>query len=309
MSKDILSGVAFTVGLFSVSVFMPIIGFFCAMFIPLPVIYYRLKLGRQTGAMVPVLTLMVMVMMIGKLSVDTLAFSELLLLGFVLGELFEHDLPVEKTILYASGSVLLAASAILVFYSGWSNTSALALVTAYVGQNLELTLAMYRNMGVSEEAVQVLSDSMDQIRYMLVRIIPGLAAVSVMFISWSNLLMARSVLKQRGMTPPDFGRLNQWQAPEHLVWGAIVCGILVMMTAKAFKLIGINGLLVFLTVYFFQGIAIVSFFFEKKNFPRMLRIVLYSMIALQQAFVLAVIGLGLFDIWLNFRKLGRENSA
>jgi hypothetical protein len=35
----------------------------------------------------------------------------------------------------------------------------------------------------------------------------------------------------------------------------------------------------------------------------MLRIFLYSLVALQQIIVLIVIGIGLFDTWLNFRKI------
>jgi uncharacterized protein YybS (DUF2232 family) len=49
--------------------------------------------------------------------------------------------------------------------------------------------------------------------------------------------------------------------------------------------------------------AIVSFFFEKKQVPRLFKILLYTLIALQQLVLIAVIGIGLFDMWFNFRKL------
>jgi uncharacterized protein YybS (DUF2232 family) len=62
-------------------------------------------------------------------------------------------------------------------------------------------------------------------------------------------------------------------------------------------------------VYFFQGIAVVSYFFNKKRFPRTLRIFLYSLIAIQQIILLLIIGLGIFDMWLNFRKLNPEKEA
>jgi uncharacterized protein YybS (DUF2232 family) len=67
-----------------------------------------------------------------------------------------------------------------------------------------------------------------------------------------------------------------------------------------------NGLIILMMVYFFGGIAIVSFYFEKKKFPLALRFFLYSLIALQQFILLFVIGLGFFDMWLNFRKLERK---
>ena len=97
--------------------------------------------------------------------------------------------------------------------------------------------------------------------------------------------------------------LNLWKAPDYLVWVLIGCGGFLMLPGSTLKIIGINGLLVLLMIYFFQGIAIVSFFFEKKQFPRLLRIFFYSLIAIQQIILLVVIGLGLFDMWLNFRKI------
>ena len=69
------------------------------------------------------------------------------------------------------------------------------------------------------------------------------------------------------MVFPSFGRLNLWKAPEYLVWAVIGCGAILLLADKGLKMIGLNGLLILMTVYFFQGIAVVSFFFEKKNFP------------------------------------------
>ncbi|RLC27378.1 MAG: hypothetical protein DRH32_10360, partial [Deltaproteobacteria bacterium] len=65
---------------------------------------------------------------------------------------------------------------------------------------------------------------------------------------------------------------------------------------------------------FFQGIAVISFFLEKKNAPRPLRIAVYGMMIIWQALLPAVSVLGLFDIWADFRKLrtvpgdGRDNN-
>jgi len=133
-----------------------------------------------------------------------------------------------------------------------------------------------------------------------------MVTASFLMITWSNLLMARSLLKRRGLFFPAFGALNLWKAPDYLVWVLIGCGGFLMLPGGTLKVIGINGLLVLLMVYFFQGIAIVSFFFEKKQFPRLLRIFFYSLIAIQQIVLLVVIGLGLFDMWLNFRKIKSE---
>ena len=110
-------------------------------------------------------------------------------------------------------------------------------------------------------------------------------------------------MERRGLSFPDFGHLNHWRAPEPLIWGVIGCGLIMFLPATEIRLIGVNGLLVLLTIYFIQGIAIVSFYFEKKKLPRAFRVVLYMMIAFQQLFLLVIICIGLFDLWINFRKI------
>ena len=301
--RDIVCGIAITSLIFAISVYMPIIGFICSLFIPLPILFYRSKLGRRTGAIIPIITIMVMITVLGGISIDILFFVELLLLGFVLSELIELDLSIEKTMLYACGSVIFVGIAGLLFYSNLSDKGIYAFVAEYISKNLKLTLEIYENMGVSQDSIHMISNSLENIKYVLIRIIPALVVASTFFVSWTNLLVAKPILKSRGLFYPSFGSLKIWKAPEFLIWVIIGCGLLLLLPEKTFKIIGLNGLLIMLTVYFFQGIAIVSFYFEKKRFPRVLKVFLYSLIALQQAVLLVIIGLGLFDMWLNFRKL------
>ncbi|MBL7179165.1 MAG: YybS family protein [Pseudomonadota bacterium] len=303
ISKDILSGITITVVIFAVSVYMPIIGFVSALLIPLPTLFYRSKLGRTTGAIIPVLTIILMVAVLRGISIDILFFFELLLLGFIMSELFELDLSVEKTLLYACSSVLCTGIVCLLFYSKIAKIGIIALVSEYVAKNLELTLALYKDIGVSKETIRMISASLENIQYVLIRIIPAIVIASTFFVSWICLLLSKPMLKRRDLFYPDFGALNLWKAPEPLVWGLIGSGVLLILPYTAFKIIGLNGLLILMTIYFFHGMAIVSFYFERKQFPRILRFFLYSLIALQQVVLLIVIGLGIFDMWLNFRKI------
>jgi uncharacterized protein YybS (DUF2232 family) len=103
---------------------------------------------------------------------------------------------------------------------------------------------------------------------------------------------------------PDYGALDHWKAPEPLVWGVIAAGVLMLVPNFPARIVGLNGLLVYMVVYFFQGIAIVAFYFRKKQVPRVARLLFYGIIGVQQVVMLAVIGVGFFDTWFNFRKLG-----
>ncbi len=308
ISKNIATGIAITLFIFALSVYMPIIGFFGALFIPLPILFYRSKLGRTTGAIVPIVSVIFMVVILGRINIDILFFVELLLLGFVLSELIEMNLSIEKTVLYACIIVLSAGIASLIFYSNISQKGMMTLISEYVAENLKLTMVLYENMGMSEENIRKISSQLENIRYVLVRIIPALVVSSTLFVIWTTLLMAKPILKHKGLFYTDFGSLKLWKPPEFIVWGAIGCGIGLLFPNQTFKIFALNGLIILMTIYFFEGIAIISFYFEKKRFPLMLRFFLYSLIGLQQFILLLVIGLGFFDLWLNFRKIGNENK-
>ena len=308
IAKDIAKGTALTVFIFVVSIYIPIIGFFCSLFMPLPLLFYRLKLGRKAGIIIFAVTIIIMTALLDGLSIDMFFFVGLLFLGFVLGEFFELNLSIEKTILYSCGSVLLSGFVILLIYSNMAGKNIGVLVSDYVKQNLELTMVLYQSMGMSEESIRVISNSLEHIQYVLVRIVPAMVVISTFFVAWTSLLLARPLLKSKSLFFPTFGSLQQWRSPEFLVWGVIGCGLLLLFPSKVVKVIALNGLLILMPVYFFQGIAIVSHFFNKKKFPKFLKLFLYGLIALQQLLLLVVIGVGFFDIWLNFRKMGIKNS-
>ena len=309
ISKDILSGIAITLAIFTVSIYMPLLGLFSALVIPLPVLFYRAKLGRKNGGIVPAVAIAAVMVIAGSLSFEAVFFAELIILGFVLAELIEMNMPVETTIGFAAGTILLVGLLALAFYSIASHKGIHQVVSDYVLKNLEFSLAVYERMGMSDENIRMIANSLKDIQYAIVRIIPGLAVASILFVSWMNLLMARVLLLRRNLFFPAYGALNRWRPPEVLVWGVVGSGGLLLTGVKVLKMLGLNGLLILLTIYFFAGIAVVSFFFDKKRFPPMLRFFLYALIALQQLFLLFVIGLGLFDTWLNFRKIETGRSS
>jgi len=301
--KAIINGTAVILAIFAVSMLMPILGFFCSLLTPLPVLYYRIRLGRSTAVAVPMAALLLMGVVAGTLTLDLLFYFELLLLGFVLGDLLELNLPIEKTIGYACGITMFTGLIGMWVFTQAFQAGIVELITVYVSKNLDLTLELYRSMGMSEENLHMISNSRDAIGYTLVRIIPALCITSTIMISWTNLLLVRPFFKSRNIVVPEFGLLTLWKAPDWMVWGVIGCGVSMLLPLNAMKIIGLNGLIILTAIYFLGGIAIVSFYFEKKRFPRILRALLYSLIIFEQIALFLVIGLGFFDIWLNFRKI------
>lgn len=303
LPKDILRGVTLVSLIFFIAVKIPLFGFIFSLFIPLPVIYYGAKLGSKYRAYVPCITAVIIGVTFGKPCFDLLFFAELLFLGFVLGQMIEKGFSIEKTVLNTSGLVLGSGILCLVFYSNVANIDLEIMISEYVSDNLKMTMLLYKKMGMAEDNLMFLSEIIDKIQYALVRIIPSLVVSSILVLTWTTLLLVKPVLKSRGLYYPDFGSLNLWKPPEILVWGAIGCGVMLMIPDLTIKIFGLNGIIILMTVYFMGGIAIVSYYFEKKQVPLMFRFFLYSLIALWQVLMFLVIGLGFFDMWLNFRKL------
>lgn len=302
--RDHVTGLSVSVLIITLTLYIPLLGFFLAILLPMPIVFYRLKLGRNQGAVLMALVFGITTAITGAVSVDMLFYGGLLLTGFLLGEFIELRYSVEKLGIYTClATVGICVTA--VFLYSWTLPGSLgSLVSAYVAANLDLTLKLYKEMGMSQESIDIIAGSLDTIQYVLVSILPALCISFVMFVTWANILFIKTVLARKGINLPQLAQLNQWQAPERLVWLVIGFGLSLLIQVKGLSIIGLNCLIVLMLIYFFQGIAIVSFFFEKKRFPMFLKLFIYSIIAVQQLFLFLVVGIGFFDTWINFRKLG-----
>ena len=93
-----------------------------------------------------------------------------------------------------------------------------------------------------------------------------------------------------------------WKAPERLIWLLITAGVLFFAATGLLKQIGLNLLIVLLLVYYIQGLAIVTELFERKQIPTFMRVMGYAMVLLFNPLPLIVAGIGVFDLWIDFRK-------
>ncbi len=304
--RDITIGVVIVSLIAGLAYIIPVMGFIFAVFVPLPVMLFRIKLGRINGSLVPAISIILIYLIYHGQGSDLVMFAVLMILGLVLCEFMERNWPIDPTIIVSSGIVLVGSLAFLLIYGSFSGKSIVGLTSAYIQKNLEMTLTLYQQMDMPRDTIDVISRSAAQIQYVLVRLTPALIIMSILFVSWINILTARLLFYRFRVPFPDYGLLNRWKAPEQLVWIAISSGLMLLFPSTPLKLVGMNILLILLIIYMFQGMAIASYYFDKKNFPRWARTVLYTVIFLQQFALIVIIGLGFFDLWLDFRKLKQK---
>ncbi len=103
-------------------------------------------------------------------------------------------------------------------------------------------------------------------------------------------------------------RFSEWVVPDQTVWVFIASGALYFLAGDVLSIIGMNLFFLVLVVYFFQGLAILIYFLESRNVPVFFWILIFFVIVFQPLLIGAGMGLGIFDSWMDLRKL-RANQA
>lgn len=106
-----------------------------------------------------------------------------------------------------------------------------------------------------------------------------------------------------------FGDLARWSAPEWLVWPLLISGFGWFIPVAPVAAIALDCLLCIGAVYFCQGLAIMAFYFRQLKMPAVARGLIYF-VTLAQPILMAIVGAaGIFDLWVDFRRLKRPNTA
>lgn len=294
--KEILTGVSLCMLILGILFVFPLFGVFALLFLPLPVLFFRLKLGRNGGGVIVSLSFLALILMTRGLGFDILYFGSLLMTGLFLGECIERQFSIEKTMIVTTLLVVFAAFAAFALYTLSQGLSMGAVLSDYLNRYFTMTADLYREMGMEKDQIEMLNSA-------FLMVLPGMFLVSFLATVWMNILIIRNLLLRKGISLKSMQALNRFRVPEFLVWVVIATGLTLMLPHETIKAVSINCLIVLMLVYFFQGIAVVSFYFQKKNAPLFLRVLCYSLIAVQLYFLILVIGVGFFDNWLNLRKL------
>ena len=301
--KDILTGILLCMLIIAIMHVIPLIGIFAWMFLPLPVLFYRLKTGRNGSGIIMAASLAVLIVFTSNFAFNTLYFGSLLMTGFFLGEFIEKHLSIEKIMLYTGVAVLGSCIAVLLIYSLTHAQGIEQIISNYISRYHTLSSGLFSESAQLYPEMQIDQQMLEKASALFIIIFPGIFINSYLTMVWLNILLIKKILLKKGLRVKTIENLNQWKAPDHLVFGVIALSVLIFLPVDVLKYFAVNCLIILMFVYFFQGIAVVSFFFQKKSVPFALRSFFYILIAIQPFFMFLVIGFGLFDTWINFRKL------
>jgi len=304
-NRNFISGIIISSLVFLVAGTISIFGSIGAMLAPLPILYYYSKLGRVQGVLIFLLSLLFVV--IALRFVDSQAtFLNLFLLGslgLILSEVLRKNYSIEMTVVYSVVALLALGLIFLLYFSVIQWKGPLYLIESYIAETVKENINIYFQLSGSSEQTELLRRNAGHITRFLTNLFPAIVLVGTSFFVWLNILAGRLLFQKNRMWYPDFGDLSRWKIPDKYVWLVIVSGILILLPVGGVKIVGLNILVILFFFYLLQGLSIVNFYFNKKNMPIFFRILGYFLIFAQQFLLLLVIGLGLIDVWADFRKL------
>ena len=308
--REFILGTAITTSLFLVVVLSPVIGFVFCLLAPLPIALFTWRMGRVPGITMLLLSigLLAAVFKIGGF-VESLPFFLVLgSAGILIPEVLRRVQGIEAAVGLSVVAYLALIGAALLGYSLAVDRSVADIVRSYVDESVRYSLALYEEIGLPREQIEQLKESAPEVAAWVVHHGPALLVTGVTFFVWLNVLGLRLLSQGRDPAFPDFGDLACWKMPDWVVWFVIAAGAAMIVPEEATQVAGLNVLIVALFLYLLQGLSIVQFFFRQKNIPRYLRALFYALIVLYQYLLVFVSAVGLFDIWVDFRKMNRPAS-
>jgi hypothetical protein len=282
---------------FFVSAFLFLSAFF-AIFSPLPLLLFSLQAKQRTRVLAAASNSILVFVLGGWVSfiLYTLFVLPVALLG---PYLFHKKWTVEKSVLLLIG---------------------LMTVTSVVGVNAyrfapmsqEPFITIQYHIGMLKTQIQDLSEKASQSE-----MAEGQTALEFQKLIYDEMpsgfgiaavvMMALNLLIFAQLSPLDKSKsvkfrpslFHYWKTPELVVWPTIVFGAGVLFLKDEFYLISVNCLKVFLAFYVIQGMSVFAFSAQVLKLPRWLRAAIGLCLL---TFVMpALLGLGFFDLWFNFR--------
>ena len=302
--SNFFTGIAVSSLAFLAASLIPLLGAFFFILTPLPIIYYYSKTGRIQGFAIFLISLFLVASVLTfSDSIANLPFLFITgFLGLFLSEIFRRNYSIERTVVYPVTAILMLWCSFIVLQSLSAGEEPWHLVEDYIGRNIQESIQFYAQLDIPADQIDLIKGNFKQITNFLANIFPSLVLVSASFIVWLNILAAREIFQRTGMWYPDFGDLSRWKAPERLIWLLIAAGGILLVPVSLARIVSLNLVIVCLFVYLLQGLSIISFLFKTKNVHRSFRILCYFLIFVQQYIILLLVAVGVFDLWVDFRK-------
>ncbi len=275
-------------------------------FIPLPIFYYFTLLGKRHGTRLvgtAIIFSSFVSLFLGSFKIFLFSFT-FLPAGFVLTlAVKKNDNPVRA----GMHAILATVLCLLLF---WALIAMSEQANPYLETREELEksleiatesyLEMAKDSGLPLASQQELQSLFKQLQHFILKVFPALLLIVVCNAIWLNIIVGHWLLKKKSLSP--WKEYREWKLPEPLVWVIILVAVGLLVPDERINIVALNAALVVGTLYFFQGLAVLSSLLARWSVPQVLKVIIYLLVFIQAYGIMLLAVLGVADIWINLRK-------
>lgn len=310
-ATDLMGCIGPVILLLFASAWIPFVGPFFGLLTPMPFLYYATKLGLREGLKIAAVTLLIVGLiasLIGYPQMVVFCF-EFALIGVALSEIYKRGYTFGRTILWGTCFTLFIGAAVLSVIALSQGMGPMEMILEYFRSNVGATIRAYEDMGLEQEKVAQLREYGKMLTDLIAKIYPALSVVGSGLIIYLIVVLSRPLFQKRNLPYPRFESLDRWQSPDRMVWGFIASGFALFFSMGGITWLAVNAFIVMSVIYCFQGLSIVLFFLNKYRLPLWMRFGVYLLILFQQIFWIGLGLAGLFDQWIDFRRIHKRAVA
>lgn len=303
---DVIKGSAITLALFFAYISLPLVGLLPGVAAPAAGVYYALKNGRIAGIGIVVVTAALL-----SVAVDPAATSIYLMqcgvMTLALPEFLSRGKGGSRSIVYAVAINLVVILAVAAVYGVVSGQNLHVQVIKGINSSIAQTVTIYEKAGIKGDELKSLQQAMQQAGVLIGRIYPALVTVGLSILAGLNLLLIGRLAARRSiyLTLGDF---NRFKNPEQMIWLLIAAGFAMLVDNDMVTVTALNLLIVIVSLYFIQGMAVIGHSFKRFNVPGFVRFIFYLLLTVQPFLALVVALLGIFDLWGDFRTPKKQEN-
>ncbi len=290
------------VGLFSSAVFLPAVGFFFYFFSILPFIYLFLDEGYKGAFLSLLISSVVICVLWGE--VYTLFFF--LVFGSV-GLFFGYSIEKKYSALWLVVGGSLLCFVMLCFFELVSlfflNYDVFGRVVEYLRIYNGLILEFYKEIDIPPDDLENLLFFLKEKIEFLEDIFFSIIVLGCFLGIFMLYKVARALFAKLGYYLKNLPLFSTWRPEEKFIFGFIAGGVFYWVgfysNCNFVKSLGQNMLVIYIAVYFISGLSLLNYFCKKYEIQKMTKFLFYALTILQPVLL---VGFGLMDVWVDFRK-------
>lgn len=273
------------------------------LFTPLPAAYIGMRHGSAAGGMTVALTLLI-VILTGGPTQAVMYLVQFGIPGAVLPWLLNRGMAWDKAVVVVLWTMVAACIGGLLIFSIAAGESPLAVTDGLIDKEITQTSTVMQEMfagaDLPADQSKEVAQAVESMAAFLQKAYPGIVMTVAGLMTLGLVLLLALLARGRYMLPGK--AFPEWKAPEPLVWFLILSGFIVAFADGLVATFALNVLVVLLPVYFLQGLAVIDCFFRRKAFSPVIRTIGYLLVTLVNPLPMLVTGIGVFDLWADFRK-------